>query len=293
MSKYHNDYTANSFYTLFAISHQKGLRWKMDFHTHLYYEVFIFHGGECKYLIGNQMYELESGDIIVMDGRQLHKPILTGDPDNYDRSIVEFSCDWILPLLEYMDLAFLLKPFQLNHHTVYKTENNRQFVEIENYVQKLETITKSSLSIEERNKRLKIKLIDFLFLIWDLKPFKVKKTENLTDEKALYIQAVLDFIEENYRRKITLQEIADHVNLSKSYIVHLFKEQTGFTIMEYIMQYRLIQSMHLLNMNPEMPIKEVAYICGFESSAHYSRFFKENVGLPPKKYRITVHDLKE
>lgn len=63
----------------------------MDYHAHSdFYEIFFFHEGTCKYLVGNHIYDLQPGDILIMDGTFLHKPNV---PKNspYVRSHVHFS----------------------------------------------------------------------------------------------------------------------------------------------------------------------------------------------------------
>ncbi|WP_209123813.1 helix-turn-helix domain-containing protein [Alkalihalobacillus sp. BA299] len=66
---------------------------------------------------------------------------------------------------------------------------------------------------------------------------------------------------------------------------HVFKETTGFTVMEYVMGCRLTQVKYLLEIELDKPLKDIAYECGFESVSHFSRFFRQQVGMTPKEYR--------
>src|SRR5699024_7890242 len=103
--------------------------------------------------------------------------------------------------------------------------------------------------------------------------------------KAEHAENIATFIQDHYMKKLTLDSIADALNLSKSYISHLFKEMTGFTIMDYVMECRLIQAKYLLEMEPGKPIKDVAHTSGFESSSHFSRYFRSKVGKTAREYR--------
>ncbi|MER2063690.1 MAG: AraC family transcriptional regulator, partial [Alkalibacterium sp.] len=77
--------------------------------------------------------------------------------------------------------------------------------------------------------------------------------------------------------------------LSESYVSHLFKEVTGYTVMEYVMNYRLIQAKAYMGLAPlESTIKECAMACGFESDAHFNRFFKKRTGMTPKQYKNMI-----
>jgi AraC-like DNA-binding protein len=69
--------------------------------------------------------------------------------------------------------------------------------------------------------------------------------------------------------------------------MHIFKEVTGFTVMEYVMACRLNQVKYLLEMEPDQSLTDVSRATGFESVAHFSRFFKEKVGTTPSQYRKT------
>ncbi|MDR7075612.1 AraC-like DNA-binding protein [Neobacillus niacini] len=117
---------------------------------------------------------------------------------------------------------------------------------------------------------------------------QIADSKNLLDEKSTYIQEIAYYVQEHFNHKIQLEDIAQELNISKSYLVHLFKEFTGYTIMEYLMQYRLTQFLNLLKMYPNATIKQLCSECGFESEAHFSSFFKKHIGSSPSEYRKTL-----
>ncbi|KAA9023905.1 AraC family transcriptional regulator [Niallia endozanthoxylica] len=271
-------------YTLFSIAHQKGISRDPGFHTHVHYEVFIFHQGKCTYLIDNKIYELLPGDMIVMDGSKLHKPSVLGDKNLYDRSIVQFSPEWIEPLLNFLQSDYLLDPFKKNHYTIYRTNNGEPTEDLINLVVKIEDLLKLPVSLEKENE-LKVVVVELLLSIHKLHKYIITDAAIILDEKNIYIQQIATYIQNHYNKKIQLEDIEKEVNISKSYLVHLFKEQTGYTIMEYLMQYRLTQVLHLMKMYPNVSIKDLSNQCGFESEAHFSRFFKKNLGQSPSVFR--------
>lgn len=269
-------------YNLFAISHQKGIEKSPDYHTHFHYEIFIFHSGNCKYLIDNKIYDLLPGDIILMDGSKLHKPFVTGDTDSYDRSIIQFSLEWIQPTLEFLESTHLLKPFQINHHSIYRT-NDKHLQKIIGLTKDMEMLL-SARSVVEVESELKVKLMELLFSIHHYRDKKLIGSDDIYENNA-YIQQIATYVQEHFNKKLLLEDVAKEINISKSYMVHMFKEQTGQTIMDYVMQYRLRQAIHLFKMYPDWTIKKISTDCGFESEAHFSRFFKRHVGISPSKYR--------
>lgn len=88
-----------------------------------------------------------------------------------------------------------------------------------------------------------------------------------------------------YAEDLSLDDIAEDLNLSKSYLSHLFKEITGTTIMNFLMGYRLTQAQYSLKVRTDLNISQIAELTGFESNEHFSRFFKKHLGLSPSDYR--------
>jgi len=121
----------------------------------------------------------------------------------------------------------------------------------------------------------------------DIKPLNEKVG------KAKHAERIATYIQENYMRNLDLDSIAKELNFSKSYLSHLFKEMTGFTVMEYVMACRLTQVKYLLEMEPEKSIKDIAIESGFESASHFSRYFREREGMTARQYRRQRLELYE
>ena len=98
------------------------------------------------------------------------------------------------------------------------------------------------------------------------------------------IYRVMEYIKSNYSRKITLEQIAACACLSSSHISGLFKKETGITVSAYITHVRIEKSKLLLR-RPELTIAEIAAMCGFEDQSYFTRVFKTQTGLSPRKYR--------
>lgn len=98
------------------------------------------------------------------------------------------------------------------------------------------------------------------------------------------LQDLLKYLQANYNRKITLQDIADHANLSKSECSRFFKKITGETLFEYLLKYRIEKSIELLR-HTDMTITEIAYETGFMSQSYYDQRFRKIKGISPLKYR--------
>lgn len=91
-------------------------------------------------------------------------------------------------------------------------------------------------------------------------------------------------ITENFKKPLSLENVADAMGLSASYAGKLFKEETGYTPFELISEKRLSEAMKLLR-ETDMSISEVALNSGYESLSLFNRLFKENTAIAPRNYR--------
>ncbi|MEY2194754.1 helix-turn-helix domain-containing protein [Neobacillus sp. BF23-41] len=125
-------------------------------------------------------------------------------------------------------------------------------------------------------------------LLHDSLPYLETKKEpdagELETDLGNPIQTAIKFIHLNYHKPIHLKEAADLVYLSPSYFSRLFKEETGVTFVEFLTDYRLEKSKHLLKITV-MPIETIANLTGFGSAAYFATSFKRKEGQTPKEYR--------
>ena len=255
-----------------------------DYHSHPeQYEIYLFHSGSCRYVIHNQILDLEPGDILLMDGSTLHKPNVNRERE-YIRSVIHFSPQWVESTLQELGIADVLDLFKDLQHCLIRTDDDGEKQYIEGLIYQLVEKDKESTD-KMKEAEMKTILIQLLIRIHYLCDSNAIKVPYQKTEKFLHTQRIGAYIRENFSNKITLDRLSTELNLSKSYISHLFKEMTGYTVMEYVMTCRLAQVKFLLEMEPSKPLKDVSFECGFESVSHFSRFFKEKVGITPKEYR--------
>ena len=90
------------------------------------------------------------------------------------------------------------------------------------------------------------------------------------------------YIEENLERHISVAELAEHVYLSKYYFMRFFKEMTGTSVYQYIIQKRLVGASNLIMEG--VPVASVYLYCGFGDYTSFLRAFKKQFGYSPKQY---------
>jgi AraC family transcriptional regulator len=97
------------------------------------------------------------------------------------------------------------------------------------------------------------------------------------------LQQVSDYIHQNIDQDLSLTELSTIVQMSPSYFSNLFKQSTGFTPHQYVIQCRINWAKQLLQQG-EMTIADIAHRLGFSHQSHLSRHFKRIVGVTPKAF---------
>ena len=101
------------------------------------------------------------------------------------------------------------------------------------------------------------------------------------------IDKIISFINNNYTRNLKLNEIAGMASMNSSAFCRYFKENTGKTLLQYVMEMRVGYACKLLALG-EMDISQIAVECGFDSITHFNRTFKQLVNLTPTQYRSNI-----
>jgi two-component system, response regulator YesN len=104
------------------------------------------------------------------------------------------------------------------------------------------------------------------------------------------ISKCLDYIKSNYDKNISLGDAAGNVQISKSYLSLLFKQETGINFSNYLTNYRIEKSKKLL-LRSNYKIYELAEKVGFDNPYYFSKVFKEVTGSSCKEYRKQTHSV--
>ncbi len=91
-------------------------------------------------------------------------------------------------------------------------------------------------------------------------------------------------LDADYTRAWTVAKLASLSGTNANYLIHLFKTYLGVPPMHYLWERRLDAAVPMLQ-STDLTVEEISYRCGFQSSAHFSRRFKERHGVPPSRFR--------
>lgn len=104
------------------------------------------------------------------------------------------------------------------------------------------------------------------------------------ERKKQYIESAIHLMNTRLEENLTLDEIAQHTQLSKQHLNHLFKTTTGFAPVDYYLRLKMRRASQLLDLTT-LSVKEVCHSLGFKDPYYFSRLFRKIIGLSPTDYR--------
>lgn len=127
-------------------------------------------------------------------------------------------------------------------------------------------------------------LISPLCLMFSLLYEQSPRTPEKEDEVLSLYTGILNHIGYNYMKPITVDDIAQAMHYSKSYVRQLFKHKSGMSIHRYLTTVRIKRAEELL-VNTSMPVMQISFAVGYKEPDYFTNAFKKETGLSPRDYR--------
>lgn len=110
------------------------------------------------------------------------------------------------------------------------------------------------------------------------------KQERYDYPYQIYVEQAVDYIQHNIKSNIKINDLASYIGIDRSYLTSIFKSVTKLSPQEYLMRYRMEQSMNMLK-NTEKKISDIAGSVGYDDPLSFSKMFKKFTGVSPTEYR--------
>lgn len=127
----------------------------------------------------------------------------------------------------------------------------------------------------------------FEFLFKFLSHFDVQKSFIKADRhvsESKYVSEIKEYIQSNYLQPIKITDIANKLNINRSHLYRIFKNEVGMGVEEYIISIRINHSKILLR-DTKIPVSSIANLIGYKNYTTFFKRFKEIVGMTPAEYR--------
>ena len=267
-------------------AHTKSAECNVDIHLHDSCEIFMALSPNIRYHVEGRAYDLDAGDVIITNEKEIHRPVTIGG-GIYERRLVQFKpvifSHFFSKNYNPLDIFEKRQLGQNNKIALSAVENNPVYLlfdEIE------ELYNKKNARNMTLIKALIVKLLSELEEQYHKNVFSDEEGQK-TDER---IEQVIAELNASFDKPFSLEEISRGHFMDKYYLCHLFKEVTGFSLLEYVQSKRIQQAKMYISQG--VGIMEAARLSGFEEYSNFYKTFTKLVKLPPKKYKEAITAVK-
>lgn len=255
-------------------------------HSHDYYEFYIFIDGDVSMEIRDKTIPLRTGDIVLIPPGVVHRGVVHTPDIPYRRFVFWISKEYCNRLSEEsVDYVWLMQEAEVNHHYVFRLGES-DFHTIQSKIIRL--LEETNTDRYGRDTMISLSVCD-LILTLNRRVYENKHQSHNREENDLFAQ-ILSYLNSHISESLSLEDIGKVFYLSKYYISHLFKENLGISIHQYVIKKRLeyISGAILNGHNISTACEEY----GFNDYASFYRAFLKEYGISPKEYK-RIHAVSE
>lgn len=239
---------------------------------HNEYEIHFFKRGSGIYFVNGIKCEVQKNSMVIIKPKQIHY-FIPEKKSEIEKGTIYFSTQ-LLEECGLKEKKFLKKQLPCN---LILTEEEEIFVEMI-----FKTLLKENTKKEKFWKEIIVSLMKILFLF-------IERLEEQRENKIPIVnplvRKILDYIEKNFTKKISIEEIAEKMQCSVSHISHLFKKNMGLSIKQYIIQRRIAEAKYILENEIFVKMSAIAERVGFSNFALFNKYFKRMTGITPAQYQ--------
>ncbi|MCR5213556.1 MAG: AraC family transcriptional regulator, partial [Eubacterium sp.] len=244
-------------------------------HWHDAAEFTLILKDNCRYKIGDNEYNLMTGDILLVWPRELHEVIDT-PPDS--TLFIQFA-----PIVLESNLDVIsVSNNMYQHHHIKASEEPRLAGAIAARIREIRSIYNGNQTFKET--RCKMKLYEIILALGEYTLQEQKEqiiSANVSTTAWKYIETACEYINEHYSDNLTQSEVASHIGLSPYYFSRLFKECMKTTFPAYLSSIRIKEAIRLLT-DDSITITDCAFQSGFQSTTAFNKIFHDITGCSPR-----------
>ena len=283
----------------FRLFHLRGqMNSPVSYHYHDFHKVLILLNGEADYIVEGRSYHLRPLDIVLVGAHCLHKPVVP-EGSRYERIILYLSPECLDAFSSSdctLDLCFQLARKQqsdvLRLGSLAMTPLLEALSRLENAYQAGNTNGADNGSLESHDgnssygSELLLRLLFLEFMVHlDRAASGSHRDYVPTSPSGEKILELMRYLSEHPQEDHTIDQLAARFYLSKYHMMRLFRQETGYTITEYLTEKRLQNANELLRRG--IPVTEACYQSGFRNYAAFLRAYKKKYHNTPRTFLKT------
>lgn len=256
-----------NFPIIFHVNHLRRVSSEILPHWHANIELLYVISGKIAVTIDDQRVIAKRGEISIVNSNAMHSIVSLSEESTYFCLIMDSNFCKDLSF-DTLNCTFRNLTNDLEMRNIFQIIANEAHHAKPYYQTAIKALCNTMLILLFRNQLI-----------------ECHADQNLNADKFTFVRNTIEYIHENYKEDISLDEISLNIGLSKFYMCRVFKEVTHITVSQYIHHLRCHQAHALLSSN-KMSIAKVSEHCGFNSTAYFSKCFKDHFGYPPSQVHL-------
>jgi AraC-like DNA-binding protein len=254
-------------------------------HMHELYELYYLYEGQRLYFVRDRSYHVLPGDLVLINRREVHSVSDFGRP-GHERVVMNFSRDFVGGLLA--EAPYLLDAYELSTPIVRLDLAGRRETE-ELLGRMVREAEKERLGRTFALRSLLAELL--LFTARYAHTHRVPAPEHVSPLHRK-ISDIVRHLNVTFAETVRLDELAAQFDISAPYLSRMFKEITGFSLVEYVQLVRIREAQRLLETTQDKVIA-IAEQVGFGSLVQFGRVFRQLTKTTPLRYRRMARGARE
>lgn len=255
---------------------------RRSWHYHPEYELLLITKGFGTRMVGDHFEKFIEGDLVLLGGNLPHAWISAphfanpASTDHCESIYIQFK-------KSVFGTQFIDIPEMVNIRTILKKAERGVKVE-GRYLDKIRTAMLQLPALSPLEQMLSlIRMLDWI----QRSNYRILASGNYTQQgifKSEKMTQAHNFIMQNFRNDIDVNRCAEHLGMTTPSFCRFFKQHTNVTFTIYLNYLRINFAQKLLR-NTELPIKEIAFECGYVSVVYFNQIFKKMTGMSPREFR--------
>lgn len=246
------------------------------YHYHDFHKILLFLDGNVGYSVEGRSYELRPQNLVLVKAGEIHRPVIH-DQKPYERIILYLSPAFLNSAhQDGFDLNLIFDTAAANASNLVSFHPGAGIF-LDSYIRQM----KDSLSPGGYAAPLFQKAVVLSFLVWLNRTLKdgSLRYQSAAVSNRIILQ-ILDYINTNITADLSIDGLAARYHLSRSHLMHLFKAETGFTILNYITEKRLFLAKQSIKNGSG--VTQACFSSGFTDYSCFYRAFRTRFGVAPK-----------